>query len=100
MKLTEVLVTTIGEFDTVDEYFDGYSVRDDRLKTLSSPSVVLAAKDDPIVPDQPLAQLEPHDNLTIERTEFGGHCGFVQNLHDVSYADRFMLDWFDEINKD
>lgn len=95
MDLTKVLVETIGGFDTVEDYFDGYSVRGDRLSKLEAPSVILAAIDDPIVPDEPLTRLPPHPNLRIERRAHGGHCGFLNNLHTESYADHFMLDWFE-----
>lgn len=94
MDLTKVLVETIGGFETVEDYFDGYSVRDDRLSTLDAPTIILSAIDDPIVPDGPLTQLPPHPNLRVERRDHGGHCGFLHNLHKESYADHFMLDWF------
>lgn len=94
IDLTKVLVETIGGFDTIEDYFDGYSVRDDRLSALEAPTVILAAIDDPIVPDEPLTKLPHHPKLRIERRAHGGHCGFLNNLHQESYADHFMLDWF------
>ncbi len=100
MELTKVLVETIGGFDTVDDYFDGYSVRDNRLSTLESPTIILSAIDDPIVPDEPLSKLPPQPNLRVERRDHGGHCGFLHNLHQESYADHFMRDWFDRHRSD
>ncbi|MFK8032227.1 MAG: YheT family hydrolase [Gammaproteobacteria bacterium] len=94
IELTRVLVETVGGFDSVEAYFDGYSVRDDRLAPLTSPTVILSAIDDPIVPDGPLVELPPHPHIRVERRAYGGHCGFLNNLHTESYADHFMLDWF------
>lgn len=95
LDLTKVLVETVGGFDSVEDYFDGYSVREDRLSSLRAPTIILSAIDDPIVPDGPLTQLPAQPNLRVERRQFGGHCGFLHNLHKESYADYFMQDWFD-----
>ncbi|MEM7082389.1 MAG: alpha/beta fold hydrolase [Pseudomonadota bacterium] len=96
LPLTKVLVETVGGFDTVEDYFDGYSVRGDRLSTVTAPTAILSAIDDPIVPDEPLAALPPQPNIRVERRKHGGHCGFLFNLHRESYADHFMLDWFEQ----
>lgn len=97
VELTSVLVETIGGFDSVQDYFDGYSIRDERLAGIAIPSSILAAKDDPIVPDEPLRAVDETGHLKIHRTDHGGHCGFINNLHDPSYADRFMLSWFNHL---
>lgn len=94
LPLTQVLVETVGGFDDVMNYFDGYSVRGERLSNLSMPTSILAAIDDPIVPDQPLTEVAYSSNLLIHRENNGGHCGFLENLHKENYADYFMLEWF------
>jgi len=97
LELTEVLVDTLNEFETVNDYFDGYSVREDRLHEISTPTVILASKDDPIVPDEPLSAVSETPHLRIHRTDYGGHCGFINNFHTESYADKFMLKWFENL---
>ncbi|NNF16708.1 MAG: alpha/beta fold hydrolase [Gammaproteobacteria bacterium] len=94
LELTEVLVETIGGFDSVADYFDGYSVKDERLHTITIPAAILAASDDPIVPDEPLQAVKETDHLRIFRTRHGGHCGFLTAVHRESYADQFMVNWF------
>lgn len=97
IELTSVLVGTIDEFDSVEAYFDGYSIREERLSGLMVPSTILAAEDDPIVPDEPLRAIKETPNLRIYRSAHGGHCGFINNIHQPSYADNFMLNWFNHL---
>ena len=61
--------------------------------------MILASQDDPIVPDDPLTQVPETDVLKIYRSEHGGHCGFLNNFHHGSYADSFMLSWFNYLGK-
>ena len=60
---------------------------------------LLLAEDDPIIPATDLARLATSEHLVIERTRYGGHCGFIDFWGRPSYADRFMLEQFQEFDR-
>jgi uncharacterized protein len=85
--MTEQLVLQYTGFPTLDEYLQGYAIVGDRLATLETPTRVIAAADDPIIPIEDLARLAPRPSLTVTRTSFGGHCGFFDGS-DYGWVDR------------
>jgi predicted alpha/beta-fold hydrolase len=66
---------------------------------LRVPARVLVAADDPIIPAADLRRLAPSERLTIVRTRYGGHCGFIEDWRRPSYADRFMLERFQQFER-
>lgn len=93
--MTAGLVDEFTEFETLDAYLDGYAITGGRLASLRFPATLLLAEDDPMIPAADLARLAPSPLLTIVRTRYGGHCGFVDRLNAPSFADRLVLDQFD-----
>ena len=93
--MTAGLVREFTDFPSLDAYLDGYSITGPRLAALRFPAAMLLAEDDPIIPAADLARLAPSPQLTVMRTRYGGHCGFVEQLSGPSYADRFMVSQFE-----
>ncbi|MEM6641290.1 MAG: alpha/beta fold hydrolase [Pseudomonadota bacterium] len=91
--LTARLVAHYGYMD-LDNYLDGYRITGDRLAALAAPSRVLVAADDPIIPVADFDALRA-PGLSILRTEHGGHCGYIDSLTGPTFADRFLVSWFD-----
>lgn len=89
--LTREMIVRYSEFDTLEQYLDGYSVAGDRLAALEMPATILTSEDDPIIPvdDFRALRLPPHAELRIVR--HGGHCGFLENWRLESWAERFVL---------
>ncbi len=52
---------------------------------------MLLADDDPVIPIASVADLAKPDSLTIERTAFGGHCGFLDGFGFSSWLDDYVL---------
>lgn len=88
--MTDWLVRHHSEFDTIDDYLDGYAIRDDRLAGLEVPATILTAADDPIIPVADFRGLRLPDHAELVITRHGGHCGFVENLKFESWAERFL----------
>jgi hypothetical protein len=86
-SMTEQLVLQYTGFPTLDDYLNGYAVVGDRLATLATPTRIIAAADDPIIPIADLARLAARPSLTVTRTSFGGHCGFFDGS-DYGWVDR------------
>ena len=88
--LTGWLVDRHTDFDTLQDYFDGYSIAGQRLAGLRVPASILMAQDDPVIPFASFQhwQLPPHARL--ETARWGGHCGFLENLRGDGFAERWV----------
>lgn len=90
-EMTRLLVASHTEFSSMDDYLAGYAITGDRLAKLAAPAHVFVALDDPIIEAQDLPRLARAPGLSITTTAHGGHCGFIENLGDSSWADRRIL---------
>jgi len=89
--MTAELVRRHSEFATLDDYLEGYSITGERLASLAVPAHILTALDDPMIPVGGLARLARPPALTVTVTRFGGHCGFIERLEGITFAERFVL---------
>ena len=89
-RMTDFLVGAYTEYPTLATYLEGYAITGSRLSSLSVPSSILAALDDPIIPAEDLGRLARVASLEITVTNRGGHCGYVESLTGPSFADRFL----------
>ncbi len=94
--MTAELVRHHTDFADLDAYLSGYAITGERLASLQMPARILLANDDPIIPVTDLSRLALNDRITVVRTRFGGHCGFVDSWGRPSFADRFMLEQFEQ----
>lgn len=84
-EMTDHLVTRYGGFPDLDTYLRGYAVTGEALATLSVPTRIIAASDDPIIPVEDLERLARPDGLLVTRTRHGGHCGFHSGRDGASW---------------
>ena len=91
---THYLATQHAGFDSAEEYFEGYSIADDRLAPLEVPSTILTAADDPVVPVDDFGGLPKNANLELIVTRYGGHCGFLKNWRLESMAEDLIASRF------
>lgn len=90
-ELTAELVQTYSNFDSLSEYYQGYSLLGERLKNLQVPSYIVTSLDDPIIPAVDIAQLPRLAALQVITTSRGGHCGFFESLRDERWIDHKVL---------
>jgi predicted alpha/beta-fold hydrolase len=93
--MTAGLVSEFTDFESLEAYLDGYAITGQRLASLRVPATLLLAEDDPMIPAADLARLARSPLLTIVRTRYGGHCGFVDRLNGPSFADRLVVGQFE-----
>jgi hypothetical protein len=55
------------------------------------PTVLIAARDDPVIPSSDLDRLARVDALTVMPLAHGGHCGFVDSYSLRSWVDERIL---------
>lgn len=85
---TEWLVEHMTPFQSLDDYLEGYSVAGDYLAGLETPSLIITAVDDPIIPVTDFHALPRIPALEIELLEHGGHCGFIDSWRMHSWIDQ------------
>lgn len=98
-RMTADLVQHCTDFGSLEAYLSGYAVTGERLSSLRVPAHIVLSADDPIIPAAHLSSLARSDRLRIVRTRYGGHCGFVDYMTGPSFADRYMLEQFEQIEQ-
>jgi uncharacterized protein len=93
-EMTAFFVEEFSEFADLDTYLAGYAITGDVLSTVSAPTLLVAAADDPVIPARDLPRLAPAPGLMVVETDRGGHCGFLPSLHGSSWVDGQMASWF------
>ena len=91
-ELTRWLVERHTDFDTLDDYFNGYAVAGDRLATLSVPADLLTSEDDPVIPVREFRALTLPPGASVEIARWGGHCGFLESARLDGYGERWVAD--------
>ncbi len=88
--MTAMMVARHTTFPGIGAYLDGYAITGDRLATLQAPAVILASRDDPIIPAADLARVAHHPDLRVVTTERGGHMGFMVSPRAGSWVNAFV----------
>lgn len=82
-------------FATAEElYTDNSSLPS--IEGIRIPTLLLASRDDPLVPVEMFEKLSPHRSLQIHLTDHGGHLGFISRGGidpDRRWMDWRILDW-------
>lgn len=92
--MTDFFVTHYTEYPDLRSYLRGYAVTGSRLAALATPTRILVADDDPVIPASGLSRLAPTPSLLVERSRFGGHCGFVADLRLRTWLDDYIAGLF------
>jgi predicted alpha/beta-fold hydrolase len=95
-EMTDYFVTRYTEFPTLESYLRGYAITGGRLASLRVPSAILMADDDPVIPAASVARLARPPGLTVERTRWGGHCGFLADYQLRTWSDDYLVRRFGE----
>ena len=88
---TEYFVENYTEFDSLDQYLEGYAVTGPALASVAVPTRILLAADDPVIPVDDLDAIAKPQALEITLQPRGGHCGFIDSLTGQSWIDREIV---------
>ncbi|MEW9625152.1 YheT family hydrolase [Rhodanobacter geophilus] len=95
--LTESLVRRHTDFNSLQQYLDGYSVAGDALRAMQIPATILTARDDPVIPVGAFEQLRLPPNVELDIAEYGGHCGFIRGRDMTSFTDDYIAARFNAV---
>jgi predicted alpha/beta-fold hydrolase len=87
-QMTEHFVRRYTDYRSLDNYLRSYTLVGDALRKLDINTWLLAATDDPILPVEDVDRLPVLQKLRITRTQFGGHCGFIDGQRGPSWLER------------
>ncbi len=90
--MTARMVADYTDFPDLRSYLQGYAVTGEVLVPLETPTRIITALDDPMIPPGDLARLHAGPALTVTATRHGGHCGFVERLGGSSWIDGEIVD--------
>ncbi len=90
--LTRWMVERHTDFDTLDDYFDGYSIAGERLAALAMPADILTSEDDPVIPVREFRALRLNPECRVEIARWGGHCAFLDGATLEGYAERWVAE--------
>ncbi len=89
---TRYLATRYYEFESLEDYFDGYSIAGDRLDALQVHATILTSEDDLVVPVSDFRALPENEKIELLVTRYGGHCAFLKNWKMESWADDVIVE--------
>ncbi len=90
--LTGWLVQRHTGFESLQAYFDGYSIAGDRLAGLQVPVDILMAEDDPVIPFDTFRDWRLPASARLDIAPWGGHCGFIENAACDGFAERWVAE--------
>lgn len=95
-----------GGYGNAERYYSQASTKG-KIGKLSVPTLIIAAKDDPLVPVDTFEKLNQQNPLLdLLITEFGGHCGFFQQDRerhsgfDHYWAENRIIEFIKEVSRD
>ncbi|MDE3210375.1 MAG: alpha/beta fold hydrolase [Pseudomonadota bacterium] len=88
--LTEAMVLRHTDFQSLQQYLDGYSVAGDTMQAMRIPATILTASDDPVIPVSSFEKLALPANMELDIAPFGGHCGFIRDYGMTSFTDDYI----------
>ena len=80
----------LNGFAGASDYYEQSSSKD-QLAKITTPTTILIAEDDPVVPVEIYADVELSASTTLLRTERGGHLGYLS--HRLPQGDCRWMDW-------
>jgi predicted alpha/beta-fold hydrolase len=89
---TGFMATRYYDFETLEHYFEGYSIAGGRLAALTVPATILVSEDDMVVPISDFRTLPDNDNIELLVTRYGGHCAFLKSWKMDSLADDVIIE--------
>lgn len=87
-QLTDALIEQSGRYASSDEYFAGYTLKNDFFQGITVPLTIVVSEDDPAIPtdDFRSLRLAPHHRLIIHT--YGGHNGFLYGMFAPAWYER------------
>jgi len=95
--LTDALLEKYSDFTTAQDYFDAYSVMGPAITEVHTPTTIITAEDDPIIPIKDFYDLKLNKHIRLVIHPHGGHNGFITGFNLQSWYENMIIRLFDQI---
>jgi predicted alpha/beta-fold hydrolase len=95
--VTDALLEKYSDFQSARDYFQAYSVVDAALKDLVTPTTIITAEDDPIIPIADFYNLKLNAHIRLVVHSHGGHNGFINGFNLKSWYEDKIIEIFDQV---
>ena len=92
----DYFVPRYTNYQTTHDYLSAYRLTGEILGQMTIPTHIIAADDDPITQKKEVDLLGQPTGLTLTRTRYGGHCGYLKDLRLNSWADGQLIRIFNQ----
>jgi predicted alpha/beta-fold hydrolase len=95
--LTDALLEKYSDFSTAQEYFEAYAVMGPAIADINTPTTIVTAQDDPIIPIKDFYDLELNKHIRLVIHPHGGHNGFITGFNLQSWYENMINRLFDQV---
>ncbi len=97
-EMTDYLLEKYSDYSSAAEYFSTYALLEDAISSLSVPTTVITAADDPLIPVEDFYNLQLNDQTRLFIHDSGGHNGFIGGINLESWYERKLGNLFDSMS--
>lgn len=94
--VTDTLLEKYSDYPTAQDYFDAYSVLGAAITDIDTPTTIVTAKDDPIIPIEDFYELKLNPPIQLIIHSHGGHNGFITGFKLHSWYENAIIRLFDQ----
>lgn len=97
-KFDELYTAPMSGFTSAEEFYQKNSAIN-YIPDIKIPTLIVAAKDDPIVDSTAIANIPNSKNLDVLLTEHGGHVGFLgwgTTYDEIRWSDQAVARWLED----
>jgi predicted alpha/beta-fold hydrolase len=95
--VTDALLEKYSDFPTAQDYFNAYSVMGSAIADVDTPTTIITAQDDPIIPIKDFYDLKLNKHIRLVIHPHGGHNGFITGVKLQSWYENEIITLFDQI---
>ena len=95
--LTDALLERYSDFSTAQDYFDAYALMGSAIADINTPTTIVTAQDDPIIPIEDFYDLKLNTHIRLVIHPHGGHNGFITGFKLQSWYENMIIKLFDQL---
>ena len=95
--VTDALLEKYSDYPTSRDYFQAYSVMGSAIEGIHTPTTIIIAEDDPIIPIKDFYDLKLNKHIQLIIHSYGGHNGFITGFKLQTWYENRIIKLFDQI---
>jgi len=95
-EMNEFFIPRYTQYQTVEDYFQSYTITGHKLAFTLSKTSIIATQDDPVIPPADLSKIARPAHLSVSLQAHGSHCAFIRGIKKPSWADTYAQAFFED----